>query len=134
MIKIFADKKEKNLVNFWNHMVFHPTNAIEDDWGKEQLEKLAASYTPEWKFDPENPDAGSALAMLIADMIGLPVYDAATGEKYGEIVSVTDGVRYKLYTVKTDSGNVILPGVDEFIKEIDIERGVFVTVIPGFFD
>ena len=33
-----------------------------------QLEKLAASYTPEWKFDPENPDAGSALAMLIADM------------------------------------------------------------------
>ncbi len=42
MIKIFTDKKEKNLVNFWNHMVFHPTNAIEDDWGKEQLEKLAA--------------------------------------------------------------------------------------------
>ncbi|MBR2948341.1 MAG: hypothetical protein IKC46_00615 [Lachnospiraceae bacterium] len=33
-----------------------------------QLEKLAASYTPEWKFDKNNPDAGSALAMLIADM------------------------------------------------------------------
>lgn len=33
-----------------------------------QLEKLAASYTPEWKFDRKNPDAGSALAMLIADM------------------------------------------------------------------
>lgn len=33
-----------------------------------QLEKLAASYTPEWKFDKNNPDAGSALAMLVADM------------------------------------------------------------------
>lgn len=42
MIKIFCDKKEKDLVNFWNHMVFHPTNAIEDDWGKQHLEKIAA--------------------------------------------------------------------------------------------
>lgn len=42
MIKIFCDKKEKELVNFWNHMVFHPTNSIEDDWGKEHLEKLAS--------------------------------------------------------------------------------------------
>ena len=42
MIKIFADRVEKKLENFWNHMVFHPTNAIEDDWGKEHLEKLAA--------------------------------------------------------------------------------------------
>ncbi len=33
--------KEKDLVNFWNHMVFHPTNAIEDDWGQAHLDKLA---------------------------------------------------------------------------------------------
>ena len=41
MLKIFCDEKEKDLVNFWNHMVFHPTNSIEDDWGKEHLDKLA---------------------------------------------------------------------------------------------
>ena len=41
MIKIHTDKVEKELVNFWNHMVFHPTNAIEDDWGKQHLEKMA---------------------------------------------------------------------------------------------
>ena len=41
MIKIFCDKKEKNLVNFWNHMVFHPTNSIEDPWGQQHLDKLA---------------------------------------------------------------------------------------------
>ena len=44
MIRIFCSKKEKDLVNFWNHMVFHPTNAIEDDWGRQQLEKLAADH------------------------------------------------------------------------------------------
>ena len=44
MIKIFCSRKEKDLVNFWNHMVFHPTNAIEDDWGKRQLETLASEH------------------------------------------------------------------------------------------
>ena len=73
-------------------------------------------------------------AMLIADMIGLPVVDLDTGRIYGEISDVRDGVRYKLYTVKTDSGEVILPGVDEFIKEITEERGLLVRPIPGFFD
>ena len=73
-------------------------------------------------------------AMLIADMIGLPVVDFDTGRVYGDISDVRDGVRYKLYTVKTDSGEVILPGVDEFIKEITEERGLLVRPIPGFFD
>lgn len=41
MIKIFCDKKEKDLKNFWGHIVFHPTNAIEDDWGKLYLNKIA---------------------------------------------------------------------------------------------
>lgn len=35
---------------------------------REQLQKLAESYTPEWHFDQENPDIGSALGILIADM------------------------------------------------------------------
>lgn len=41
MIRIRCDKKDKDLHNFWGHIVFHPTNAIEDDWGKEQLDKIA---------------------------------------------------------------------------------------------
>ena len=73
-------------------------------------------------------------AALIADMIDLPVIDIDTGRVYGTLASVSDGVRAKLYTVKTESGEVILPGVPEFIKEIDIERGIFIHTIPGFFD
>ena len=41
MIRIFTHKKEKDLRNFWGHIVFHPTNAIEDDWGKLFLDKIA---------------------------------------------------------------------------------------------
>ena len=64
----------------------------------------------------------------------LAVIDKESGKVYGTVSEVEDGVRYKLYTVKTEGKDVILPGVSEFIKEIDTERGVFVTVIPGFFD
>ena len=73
-------------------------------------------------------------AALIADMIGLPIIDVDTGRVYGTLKSVDDGVQAKLYTVDTENGDVILPGVPEFIKEIDTERGVFVRTIPGFFD
>lgn len=70
---------------------------------------------------------------LIADMIGLPVIDTDTGRIYGTLSEVNDGVVSKLYTVSTDDGDVLIPGIPEFIKEIDIERGVFIKPIPGFF-
>ena len=73
-------------------------------------------------------------AMLLADMIGLPVTDVDTGRVYGEISAVEDGVRYKLYTVKTENGEVILPGVPEFVKEISEKNGMLVHTIPGFFE
>ena len=41
-------------------------------------------------------------AALIADMIDLPVIDIDTGKVYGKLSEVTDGVRYKLYTVTTE--------------------------------
>ena len=72
-------------------------------------------------------------AVLISDMIGLPVVDIDTGRVYGTLSEVSDGVSSKLYTVKCESGEVLIPGVPEFIKEIDAERGVFVRLIPGFF-
>ena len=36
---------------------------------REQLQRLAQSYTPEWHFTQENPDAGSVLGILISDML-----------------------------------------------------------------
>ena len=34
----------------------------------EKMKRLAAAYTPEWKFDAQYPDVGTALAMIYADM------------------------------------------------------------------
>lgn len=40
MIKI-SDKIIKKQKNFWNHCLFHPTDAIEDSWGKRILDRMA---------------------------------------------------------------------------------------------
>ena len=72
--------------------------------------------------------------VLIADMIGLDVIDADTGRVYGTLTDVTDGVRHQIYTIKTKGGDVLFPAVSEFLREIDTERGVFIHVIPGFFE
>ena len=41
MIKIFADKSQKKIENFWNNIHFHPTDAIEDEWGQRILDRVA---------------------------------------------------------------------------------------------
>ncbi len=40
MIKI-SEQVEKKQKNFWNHCVFHPTDAIEDPWGKRILDQMS---------------------------------------------------------------------------------------------
>lgn len=44
--------------------------AVEREVLLARIERLAAAYTPEWRFDRENPDAGTALALLFAEMFG----------------------------------------------------------------
>ena len=71
--------------------------------------------------------------MFIADMIGLSVIHAESGEPLGEISDVSDVAGRRIYTVNHRGKSVLLPHVDEFIKEIR-EDGMRVLPIPGFFD
>lgn len=36
---------------------------------REKIRQLAKSYTPEWKFDEDNPDIGSVIAMIYAEQM-----------------------------------------------------------------
>ena len=72
--------------------------------------------------------------MLLADMIGLPVFHAESGESLGEINDISDVAGRRIYTVKHQGKDVLIPDVPEFIKEIDENNGMKVLPIPGFFD
>lgn len=36
---------------------------------RRRLQQLAGAYVPEWRFDPQDPDPGSAAALLLEDML-----------------------------------------------------------------
>lgn len=73
-------------------------------------------------------------AMLIADMIGLPVIHAESGESLGEISDISDVAGRRIYSVKYQGREVLVPDVPEFIKEISEDKGMAVLPIPGLFD
>lgn len=78
---------------------------------------------------PDEPDR-----VYIADIIGLPVFDSDTGEKYGTLSDVTSTGAQELYVIATPSGERLVPAVKEFISEVVIGKGVYIKPIPGLLD
>jgi 16S rRNA processing protein RimM len=77
------------------------------------------------------PEGGA----LIADMLGLSVIDADTGRVYGILHDVTPSPAADLYDIKTPEGaHVLLPAVPAFLDRIDIDSGIYIRPIPGFFE
>ena len=88
-------------------------------------------------------------AYFISDMIGIPVFDFDTGEKYGVLSDIFDNGAGDIYVVKTDmldknnkNIEVLIPNVPVFIKKVNVgrgdldapgEEGVFVAPIEGMF-
>ena len=72
--------------------------------------------------------------VFYAETYGLPVFDVDTGRTLGRVREVDTSRKTVLYVITTEGGEVLLPDAPEFIKEIDVERGLFVRPIPGLFD
>lgn len=81
--------------------------------------------------DDINIDEGS---YFLDDLIGLSVYDVDTAKVYGTVSEITNHGASDIYTVDDGKNLYYLPGVDEFIIEIDLEKGIAVRPIPGIFD
>ncbi len=71
---------------------------------------------------------------FISDLVGLPVIDADSGRVYGELLETVNRGASDIYVVKTDSGEKMIPAVDEFIDRIDLESGIYIRPIEGMFD
>lgn len=68
---------------------------------------------------------------FIADLEGLPVIDNISGEKYGTVKEVINRGAHDIYVVSTPWGERLIPVVDEFVKRVDIENGIYIETIPG---
>ncbi len=69
---------------------------------------------------------------FIADIIGLPVIDSTSGQVYGVVSDVFNQGAQDIYEVQKKDGKTgLIPAVSQFINKIDIESGVYVTLIEG---
>ena len=60
--------------------------------------------------------------------------DANSGRIYGTLTDVIQGGSGDIYDIKTEKGNALMPAVKEFVKEIKLDEGIYVTPIKGIFD
>jgi len=72
---------------------------------------------------------------FIADVIGLSVIDVDSNKIYGKISDIINRGASDIYVITTDNGEVMVPVVDEFIKDVNIEKGiVLIKPIDGMFN
>lgn len=97
---------------------FTDCNSIDD------AEKLRNSYLLVKRTDLGDLPEG---VYYIADLIGLDVYDEE-GELLGKVDDIYSTGANDIYVVKDEMGKQkLLPGIDEVIKEIDIDDGKIVV-------
>ena len=72
---------------------------------------------------------------FIVDLIGLPVFDAQSGVQYGTLKDVTNQGAQDLYVIKRENKpDAYIPAIKEFVSEISLEKGIFITPIEGMLD
>lgn len=70
--------------------------------------------------------------MLVAEMIGLPVFHEESGERLGVLRDVIHPAATDIYVIDTPRGEAMVPVVDEFVKRVG-EDGIFLLPIEGMF-
>ena len=100
------------------------------DIDKAQMYKNTVLLAPRDMFDlPEG-------VHFIADLIGLSVYNIETNELIGIICDVFNTGSSDIYDVKREGKkNLLIPVIDDVVKEIDIEnKRVLVFMMEGLDD
>ena len=95
----------------------------------EEAEKIRNSYiVVDWEIFGELPEG----VYYIADLLGLDVY-TEDGTLLGKVDDIFSTGSNDVYVVKDELGKQkLLPGIDEVIKQIDLESGkIIVNLIEG---
>ena len=72
--------------------------------------------------------------MLIAEIIGLPVMHAETGEQLGVVSDIIHPAANDIYVIRTEKGEAMVPVVPAYVQRVEEEVGIFLTPIEGMFD
>ena len=71
-------------------------------------------------------------SFFLADLIGLEVRDAATGEVLGSIAEVLTLPANNVYVVRGGKREILVPAVPQFVAKLDLENGfMLVNMLEG---
>lgn len=71
---------------------------------------------------------------LIRDLIGLDVFRDESSS-IGKVIDVLQYGSSDTYEIKLNNGKMAyIPAVKEFIKDVDLEKGITIETIPGLID
>lgn len=65
------------------------------------------------------------------DLIGLPVFNADTEERIGELKRIDETIGGFLYYIVGEEKEYLMPAVDRYIVSVDLEKGIHVHVDEG---
>lgn len=95
---------------------------------KEEIATLSHAYTPEWRFDPTNPDVGSTLALLFAHQMSdnLTRLNQVLGKYHTEFVNML-GV--SLLPAYPSSGVVTVDLIRDTVAGLPLPRGTKLSAL-----
>ena len=127
-IKNKKGKKEYKIqeVKYHKQMVMLKLEGIENP---EEAETLRGSYLLINRDKEEPLEEGT---YYIVDLLGLEVF-SDEGELLGKVDDIFNTGSNDIYVVKDELGKqILLPGISEVIKDVDLEQGkITVHLIPG---
>ncbi len=72
--------------------------------------------------------------VFIQDIIGLSVYDQRLDRVMGTLKDVLTNPANDVYVIKDGDKQYLVPAVREFLKDVDVEKGVItICTIPGMY-
>ena len=121
-LKLFIIEK----INYNKNMVILKLKGIET---LEDAEKLRNSYL---KIDRDELEELPEGTYYIADLIGLDVY-TDENKLLGKVDYIYNAGSSDIYIVKDENGKeILLPGIDEVLKQVDLEnKKIIVHIIDG---
>lgn len=88
----------------------------------EYMKKTSITYTPEWRFDEDNPDIGTALSFIFADMFSETIKRFnRVPEK--NVIAFLNSTGAKLLPAMPANGYVTLGLVNETVNGVEVRRG-----------
>ena len=127
-IKNKDGKKEYKIqeVKYHKHMILIKFEGIENP---EDADLLRGSYLLINRKDAKPLEEGT---YYIVDLLGLEVY-TDEGVLLGKVDDIFNTGSNDIYVVKDELGKqVLLPGIDDVIKQVDLEnKKIIVHIIPG---